>query len=520
MSNLPSSSAPAPFFPLPQGSLFCKVIPGFLTPDECRTLIAESEVRGFSRADSDYPPSYRNNDRQVLDSADMASRMSARLQGLVPATLPLGPVESVSPWTLDAVNERFRLCRYRPGHVFHLHQDGVHHRSPHLQSALTFLVYLSDGADFEGGATQFYDADHAGDAEPLATVTPRAGSLIVFDHRLWHAGARVTAGVKYILRSDVLYRAVDAPRQAEPANFDTGHQGYVWTLEGLGQDMFASGGRDTSIHVWHRDGRARGVLSGHTQSVLGLARLPDGRLASVSRDRTLRIWNWQSGACLRVVEQAHASAILSVVALDDGAIATSGADGHIKLWDDGQDGCRVLAGHEGWVWAVDAMPNGLLASASEDGDVRIWRQADGACLHRLPGDVALRTLAVSPCGQTLTTGDIEGKLALWQLHGRSWIRERVFATHQAAVRRVRWLSESRLASAGEDNHTRLWAMPACTQVYAERSGNFTTDILAIGDDILSCSYDGRIRWLQPPVVAITADSIAVDPVLRVLNEPG
>lgn len=497
MSSPSAFRAAEPFFPLPEGRLFCKVIPGFLSPDECARLIAESEVRGYAGADSDYPPSYRNNDRQVLDSPELATRMFARLQGLVPASLPQEAADpAASPWTLDSINERFRLCRYLPGQVFPMHQDGVHHRSRSRQSCLTFLVYLSDGASCEGGDTRFYDAGHAGDGEPIATVTPQAGSLIVFDHRLWHAGARVTSGAKYILRSDVIYRAPDAPRHDGPATFDSAHQGYVWTLERLSEEVLASGGRDTSIRVWHRDGRLLRTLNGHTQSVLGLARLSDRCVASVSRDRTLRIWDWQSGGCLHVVEQAHAAAMLSVVALGDGMLATAGADRRIKLWDARGQACGVLDGHDGWVWAVDRMPDGRLASASEDGDVRIWHPAGGASAQVLPGDVALRSLAVSECGRHIATADIAGGLALWELRGDAWTKQRSFAAHRAAVRRVRWLSENLLASAGEDNQTRLWAMPDGTQIHEEGRQNFTTDIMAAGEGILSCSYDGQIRWLN------------------------
>ncbi|MFY0478516.1 2OG-Fe(II) oxygenase [Achromobacter marplatensis] len=503
MSNPSACRAAEPFFPLPDGSLFCKVIPGFLSREECDRLIAESEARGYAGADSDYPPSYRNNDRQVLDCPDLASRMFARLQGLVPASMPLAETApSALPWTLDSINERFRLCRYRPGQVFHMHQDGVHHRSRSQQSCLTFLVYLSDGASCEGGDTQFYEAGHAGDGEPIATVTPQAGSLIVFDHRLWHAGARVASGTKYILRSDVIYRAPDGPCQAAPATFESGHQGYVWTLERLSDEIFASGGRDTSIRVWHRDGSLLQTLNGHTQSVLGLARLSDRCLASVSRDRALRVWDWQSGRCLHVVEAAHAATLLSVVALDDGTIATAGADGRIKLWDVNGNARGVLEGHDGWVWGVDKLPQGRLASASEDGDVRIWHPASGACLQVLPGAVALRSLAVSEGGRHIATAGIDGSLAVWERRGDAWTKQRSFAAHRAAARRVRWLSATLLASAGEDNQTRLWAMPDRTQLCAESSRNFTTDVMAMGKGILSCSYDGQLRWLKNGAAAL------------------
>jgi hypothetical protein len=48
---------------------------------------------------------------------------------------------------------------------------------------------------FEGGDTDFRDF----------RVVPRTGSALLFIHDTWHEGAAVSRGVKYVLRSDVLY---------------------------------------------------------------------------------------------------------------------------------------------------------------------------------------------------------------------------------------------------------------------------------------------------------------------------
>ncbi len=69
------------------------------------------------------------------------------------------------------------------------------------------MVYLNDG--FEGGATEF-NLRRSGMIQlddPLLTVTPAAGKLLVFRHDILHQGAAVTSGRKYVLRSDVMYRA-------------------------------------------------------------------------------------------------------------------------------------------------------------------------------------------------------------------------------------------------------------------------------------------------------------------------
>jgi hypothetical protein len=201
------------------------------------------------------PPSYRNNDRQVVDDPALAAHLLQRLRPHVPATLQA----CGEHWQLHSLNERLRLCRYGPGQAFHTHQDGVHHRGAGLRSHLTFMVYLTDGDEFEGGDTLFYDqAPGAEPQQPVGRLRPRAGSLIVFNHALWHAGAVVRAGVKHIIRSDVLYQRTGPAADLPAGPWQPAHRGYVWTLAVLPGGRIASGGRDTVIRLWNAQGHGQG----------------------------------------------------------------------------------------------------------------------------------------------------------------------------------------------------------------------------------------------------------------------
>ena len=62
------------------------------------------------------------------------------------------------------------------------------------QSMLTFMLYLNGG--FEGGATSFQGG---------LSIKPEAGMILVFRHALYHEGAAVVSGRKYVLRSDVMF---------------------------------------------------------------------------------------------------------------------------------------------------------------------------------------------------------------------------------------------------------------------------------------------------------------------------
>jgi hypothetical protein len=166
-----------------------------LGADACAELITRIEqlgpegapistARGFVMR-----PDIRNNTRVIFDDVALAAGLFTRLAGALPARL--------FDRRVVGVNERFRCYRYAPGQRFAPHIDGAFRRHGAEGSELTLMVYLNDG--FTGGATNFLDSG--------ATVRPRTGMALVFQHQLVHEGAAVVSGVKYVLRSDVMYAA-------------------------------------------------------------------------------------------------------------------------------------------------------------------------------------------------------------------------------------------------------------------------------------------------------------------------
>lgn len=112
--------------PLPPELGTCLLIHEFLSPAECAGLIEGSEQRGFLSAETDYPPSYRNNDCQVLEEDALAEWLFQRLQDVANNAHPVKKVlTQQAPWQLVGLNKRLRFCRYTAGQQFHIHQDGI-----------------------------------------------------------------------------------------------------------------------------------------------------------------------------------------------------------------------------------------------------------------------------------------------------------------------------------------------------------------------------------------------------------
>jgi predicted 2-oxoglutarate/Fe(II)-dependent dioxygenase YbiX len=168
-------------------------VPEVMTPAECAAVIERIDREAAPAPISTHlgavmRPDVRNNDRVMFDDAPLAQRIFERVaKALPPRVLGRAPV---------GANERLRCYRYRVGQRFKPHFDAGFCRSDDEESELTLMVYLNDG--FQGGKTHFLDLEQ--------TIEPRAGMALLFFHVLLHEGCEVTAGTKYALRSDVMYR--------------------------------------------------------------------------------------------------------------------------------------------------------------------------------------------------------------------------------------------------------------------------------------------------------------------------
>jgi predicted 2-oxoglutarate/Fe(II)-dependent dioxygenase YbiX len=116
------------------------------------------------------------------------------------------------------INKRFRFYKYSKGDFFKLHTDGSWPGSRVVNkelitdfykdrySQMTFLILLSE--DFQGGETQFV-VNKNGEKELVNIRTPKGG-VLCFPHGLHplhclHSSNTISSGIKYIIRTDVLF---------------------------------------------------------------------------------------------------------------------------------------------------------------------------------------------------------------------------------------------------------------------------------------------------------------------------
>ena len=73
-------------------------------------------------------------------------------------------------------------------------------------------------------------------------------------------------------------------------------------------------------------------LIGHSDEVSSMCRLSNGKLASGSKDKTIRIWNINSQICEKTFK-GNESKVVSIIQLSDQSLLSACSDGTINMWD-------------------------------------------------------------------------------------------------------------------------------------------------------------------------------------------
>ncbi len=186
------------------------IVKNTLTGEQCKALIKAVEEQGFQSAEK-YCFRYRDrlNDRFMSDDSQLADLLWGRVEQFIPKTIRIeSPFGDFETWKVEKMNIRFRFCKYigGKGHHFGAHTDGMYRVDDSHTSLLTCMIYLNSGEDFKGGTTDFIEyTTH----KLKYSVHPEPGLCVIFRQNnldCYHLGTEVTEGLKYILRTDIMYK--------------------------------------------------------------------------------------------------------------------------------------------------------------------------------------------------------------------------------------------------------------------------------------------------------------------------
>ncbi|KAH8800439.1 WD40-repeat-containing domain protein [Xylogone sp. PMI_703] len=165
------------------------------------------------------------------------------------------------------------------------------------------------------------------------------------------------------------------------------------------------------------------TFEGHKRAVTSVAFLDNStRLVSASFDGTVKIWDANSGKCLRSLED-HRNIVTPVMSHDSTRCASFSRDDEdgdyiIKIWDISSGKIlQTLRGHSRPVSSVVFSHDlARLASASWDCTVKIWDIESGTCLHTLSHENDVNSVIVSYDFTRLASTSGDGEIMIWDMN--------------------------------------------------------------------------------------------------------
>ena len=313
-----------------------------------------------------------------------------------------------------------------------------------------------------------------------------------------------------------------------------GHSNWVWIVA-FSPDgkTLASGSADRTVRVWDLVAKqGLRVLSGHNNWVWSVAFSADGQyLTSGSEDRSMRLWNAKNGQCLKTL-QGSSNWVWSVAFSADGRTLASGqGDRLVHLWNmDVEEGAtkkknsvptpsgrplKTLAGAQNAIWSVAFSPDGkLLVSGNEDGDIHLWQlgaqdseqqlskqksaeqiPAQQACCHFSGHSKAIWSVAFDASGDAIASASADQSIKLWNVHNGQC--EQTLKGHKHWVCSVAFHPQQRLLASGSyDRTVKLWDLDTgdCIETWkGHTSGLWCLAFSPAGDFLASGSIDQSVR---------------------------
>jgi WD40 repeat protein len=217
------------------------------------------------------------------------------------------------------------------------------------------------------------------------------------------------------------------------------------------------------IQFWDTTSTMKHSSTDHDRRVSYVTLSSEGKPATASLDKTVKLWDIQSKSHERTL-RGHNHQVKALAFSPDGkTLASGGFDGEIRIWDTATGTCKHTLGifennekvnYFSAVMALQFSTTGsLLIGGKGNGMVKIWDTITWECKHKFEASRGLCSISTSQDERILFAGSFHGEDAVWDMitGSRKQIRDAERQTTHVAVS-----PDGNLLAAGRRDHVQIW----------------------------------------------------------------
>ena len=246
-----------------------------------------------------------------------------------------------------------------------------------------------------------------------------------------------------------------------------GHRQMIKSIIELQDGRLLTGGSDYKMKFWEEQGDRfveTLTISELTGDILCLYELKDLRIiTTIKTSGAMKIWSKKKDSEsyeLTITLSEHKSSVTSIVQLPDERLLTGSKDKTIILWDISGNSFKctqLISEHRDGVYSLCLLTGVRFASGSEDKTIRIWEEEKGVfkCVNILKDHKSRVTaLALTNNGYLISGGN--KIIIVYRLRNNKIEKAGSYDAHSNYITKIIKLSDNKIASAGRDNLIIIW----------------------------------------------------------------
>ena len=213
------------------------------------------------------------------------------------------------------------------------------------------------------------------------------------------------------------------------------------------------------------------------------------KLISASNDKTIKIWNLNSGECLKTLND-HQDSVTSIL-ITSTAFISGSIDKTVKIWDLNTYECLETLENNVGVSSLCLMPNNQIACGGFNGYINIWSLKNSGQIKEFKAhnDYISGLLLVDEA--KLVSCSTDKKIKIWSLKD-IFKKSQALERHTGAINNLELALDGNLLSSSLDNTVKLWRIETGEELKSIEFKKQLNSVISLNEDLILVAIEDQI----------------------------